>query len=308
MANSANSLFLDATTFNPAEDIKYSKPKTNKSGGKSVNILSQQSSAQLSLSTPLMLTWGVNEFVDDMTGRKSYDLSLQFPNEGHETEGTTKFLENIEAFAEQIKKDAHEKYSKEWFNKSKMSPEVIDALFHPMLRYPVDKNTGEQDPSRKPTMKIKLNYWEGKFDNTELYDVDGKLLFPDPNNPNDIGPMELIPKGTHIATIIKCGGLWFANGKFGCTWRLVQAIVKPRTSLQGKCHIQLSTNDKKIMEKQDEVPDENHEDDDEVEDSDDDATVEPSFSAPTPVPEPPKEEKKVVKKKVVRKKVASAAE
>ena len=28
-----------------------------------------------------MLTWGVNEFTDESTGRKSYDLFIQFPQE-----------------------------------------------------------------------------------------------------------------------------------------------------------------------------------------------------------------------------------
>jgi hypothetical protein len=37
-----------------------------------------------------------------------------------------------------------------------------------------------------------------------------------------------------------CGGLWFANGKFGVTWKLYQGVVKPAQSLpKGQCHIKL---------------------------------------------------------------------
>ena len=56
---------------------------------------------------------------------------------------------------------------------------------------------------------------------------------------NNLFPIDLISKGTNVATVIQCGGLWFASGKFGVTWRLLQAVVKPRESLTGKCLITL---------------------------------------------------------------------
>jgi hypothetical protein len=40
--------------------------------------------------------------------------------------------------------------------------------------------------------------------------------------------------------MIQCGGLWFANGKFGVTWRLVQGIVQPKLSMRGRCHLSLT--------------------------------------------------------------------
>ena len=71
-----NNMIINATAFDPATDTKYAKPKINASGGKSVNILSPASDQVLNLSTPLLLTWGVGEFVDDKTGRRSYDMGL----------------------------------------------------------------------------------------------------------------------------------------------------------------------------------------------------------------------------------------
>jgi len=59
-----------------------------------------------------------------------------------------------------------------------------------------------------------------------------------------LSPQDLIAKGSHIAVSIQCGGIWFANGKFGVTWKLFQAIVKPKMSLKGKCHIKLDDEDK----------------------------------------------------------------
>lgn len=231
---------INATQFNPAKDIKFTKPKINKSGGKSVGILNSKGGVVL-LSTPLIYTWGMNEFVDEATKKKSYDLNIQFPNESYPNEQNSKFLDNIIAFQNKIKQDAMNN-SLEWFNKpkTKFSAEVADALFHPILKYPRDKNTGEPDVTKAPTMKIKVDYYDNNF-KCEIYDMNRRMLFPDKNNEGLTNPMELIPKGINVALVIKCGGLWFANGKFGCTWKLLQAVVKPKASLMGQCLIQMNT-------------------------------------------------------------------
>lgn len=242
---------ISAAAFNPLKDVRYTKPKINKSGGKSVGILNSSTNKQLMLSTPLMLTWGVNKFTDEKTGRESYDMALQFPSSDYATEQCSAFLKSIEAFEAEIKKNAVEN-SKEWLNKSKMSEEVIDALFHPMLKYPKDKNTQEPDYTRSPTLKVKLDYYDQHF-NCEIYDLKQKLMFPSTTD-IESNPIELIAKGTNVATVIKCGGLWFANGKFGCTWKLEQAVVKPRSSFKGRCLINLSCEDSQRLQSQ---PDDN---------------------------------------------------
>lgn len=233
---------INATQFNPAKDVKFTKPKVNKSGGKSVGILNSKGGVLL-LSTPLIYTWGMNEFVDEATGRKSYDLNIQFPNESYPNEQNSKFLDNMLAFQNKMKQDAMNN-SLEWFNKpkSKFSAEVADALFHPILKYPKDKNTGEPDVTKAPTMKIKVDFYDGDF-KCEIYDMNRTLLFPNKNSATPSSPMEFIPKGINVALVIKCGGLWFANGKFGCTWKLLQAAVKPKASLKGQCLIQLNSED-----------------------------------------------------------------
>ena len=224
---------ISATSFDAEKDIKFTKPKINKSGGKSVGVLNKHNK-QLLISTPIILTWGVNEFVDEQSGKKSYNMALQFPNDSYMTEQNTKFLENIKAFENKLKKEAVTN-SKEWMNKSKLSAEVIDALFTPMLKYPKDKNSGEPDYTRPPSLNVKIGYWKDEFD-CEVYDQSQTQLFPG-NDPTKNNLMSLIPKSANIACILKCGGLWFANGKFGCTWKLVQAAVKPRESIKGKCFI-----------------------------------------------------------------------
>ena len=74
----------------------------------------------------------------------------------------------MKAFEAKLKADALVN-SKEWFGKNITSPDVIDALYTPMLRYPKKKDahgepTGELDFERPPTLKIKIPYWEGNLD------------------------------------------------------------------------------------------------------------------------------------------------
>jgi hypothetical protein len=136
---------------------------------------------------------------------------------------------------EKVKQDA-QTFSRDWFGKPTMSREVIDALWSPMLKYPKNQTTMEADTTRPPTLKLKLPAWGGEF-KFELFDVQNNVLIP---NENGVTPTELIPKGSEIACIIQCGGIWFANGKFGVTWKLFQGVVKPTQTLaKGQCHIKL---------------------------------------------------------------------
>lgn len=235
-------MVIAGASFNPLTDMKYTKPKVNSVGGRSVGIVNAKTSTVLNLSSPLMLTWGVQDFTDDKTGKVSYDLALQFPNEGFETPATMKFLANMAVFEKKIKEDAIAN-SKEWFSKPKMTSDAVDALWTPVLKYPKNKDTLEADMTRAPTLKVKLPFWDNTWKELELYGVDMSPIFPDPMNPA-LSPKDLIAKGSHIAVSIQCGGIWFANGKFGVTWKLFQAIVKPKMSLKGKCHIKLDDDEK----------------------------------------------------------------
>ena len=265
-------------------NIQFGAPKVNASGGKNVPLYNVSAKKGLTLQTPLMLTWGVNEWTDDNSGRKTYDMSLQFPTPEYANTNTTQFLENMMALEEHIKETAVSK-SKEWFNKARMSAEVVDALWTPMLRYTKNKETGEPDKTKMPSMKVKLPFYDGKFE-FELYDNNGESIFNAQMNDNH--PSELIPKASNVAIVLQCGGIWFANGKFGVTWRLVQGLVKPRASLKGKCHIVLDADEQTTLNKQ-VVADEEAVTG--VPDSDEEEPV------VEPTPAPVKKVKKVVKKK-----------
>ena len=303
MAEMTNEMLpVDAVEFDAEKDFMYTKPKVNASGGKSVGVLNANTKKGLYVSTPLMLTWGINEYVDEQTGKRTYDMSLQFPKDEYTTEATTKFLENMMVFEAKLKADAI-KNSKEWMNKPKMTAEVCDALWTPMLKYPKypegHENAGDFDYTRAPTLRLKVPYWEGEY-KIELYDTQSKPLFP---NDKGVLPTELVPKGIDIATVIQCGGLWFANGKFGVTWKLFQGVVKPRASMKGKCLVKLSETDRATLERSEPEGEETSvgvtmaDDTDDEEEEMVEETVEPE---PEPEPEPaPAPKKKVVRKKAV---------
>jgi hypothetical protein len=305
---------VDGAQFN-AENIMYTAPKASAQGGKSVNILNKQTKTTLTLSTPLMLTWGASDFKKDgeEVGNGRFELSLQFPNEEYKTPDTQAFLKNIKAFEDKIKSDALV-YSKEWFGKVHKSAEIIEELFTPLLKYPKNKATGEYDYTKQPTIRVKLPQWEGVW-KTEIYDEESTRLYPSTENPG-LTPLDYLKKGSNIACLIQFAGIWFVNGKFSASWKLVQAVVqKPRAQLQGQCFIKLKTQDKEKLKNQTVKDDDEQllvistavDDSDEEpdEEEDDDAEEEEIVAPPAPVPVSLPvvvEEPKVVKKRVVKKK------
>ena len=234
---------IDGTLLN-TDNIKYSTPKANASGGKNVNIINKNTNSGLRISTPVMLTWGAKDFQDPVTGKGNgkFDMSLQFPSAEYKTEDTTLFLEKMEALEKKILNDALEN-SKAWFGKIIKNMDVLEALYTPFLKRSKDKFTGEPDLSKMPTLNVKLPIWEGVW-KCEIYDEEGERLFPNSSTPL-VTPIDYLQKGTNIGVLMQCGGIWFANGKFGVTWKLIQAMVQaPKPTLTGKCFYKLKPADK----------------------------------------------------------------
>ena len=271
MATSTNPEILNGHSLS-ADQWSYGKTKVNKSGGKNVPLRNAATKKTLYLSTPLMLTWGVNENDFNGDGKFNYDMSLQFPREqdSNFNDATKGFLASLQELEAQIKADAIVN-SKDCFNKSKMSAEVVDALWSPMLKYPKNQATGEPDTTRAPTLRVKLPYWDEQF-TCELYDTSGQQVFPDESS--DDTPKDLVQKGQNVALVIECGGIWFANGKFGVTWRLLQAVLQPKAGLRGKCHIALDGATKQRLVEEAESFEDDDEGEVEVVDSDEDVEEE----------------------------------
>ena len=310
-----SSVITKAKTFDPTK-ITYKAATTNKRGGKAVQI--QLNGQPLVLQIPLMLTWGLNERVDEDSGRVSYDLALQFQPDKHRS--IEKFLNAMKELENKIKDDCVTN-SKDWFGKKTMSREVVDVMMYPILKYPktkeADGSYGDPDLTRDPTLKLKVPYWEGRF-NVELYNMERNPLYVPVKKDGDVGvqgtktPMDFIPKGTSINGLIGCTGLWFAGGRCGVTWKLIQACVRPPVRLvgTGTCHVEADSDDEELLdslqkkekETEDETPRQptfvDSDDEDEDEEPVEEETVEEE-----PVEEEPVEEKKKKKKVVRRKKI-----
>ena len=310
---------IDGTNINTSL-FSYSAPKAHASGGKVVNLYNKNVRESLTISTPLILTWGAQEGKDtqgNLTGK--WTMSLQFPNAEYSNADAEAFLKSIRALEAKVKADAMT-YSKEWFGKTITSAEVMDEKFNVMLRHPKkEKGSAEMDLSKPPTLTVKIPCWSGVWQ-SEIYDENMEPLFIKGKSTADVSPLKFLTPKTHVICLLQCGGLWFVNGKVSITWNLKQAIVqKPKTSAiaEGTCFLRIKPADKEKL-KSLPPPDEDVDPDDGavatiVEDSDDESVLVPVpvsvFVAPVVVkkeePVVQKVEEKTeepVKKKIIRKK------
>ena len=277
--------------------VRYMQPKVNDRGGKSINIISTQSNRSLYVSTPLLMTWGISDFVDEKTGESDgkFSMSLAFPNEVYATPATTDFLAKLKAFENQILDDAV-KNSEAWFGEE-MSREVAKHTFFPFLKYSKDKLTKKTDFSKPPTIRAKVPNYNGKW-NVEVYDTKRTLLFPCDND--NLTPMDFVPARSNVACVLQCGGLWFGGKGWGITWKLNQCVVKPhiQETVFGQCHIQLSSDDIQNIETQPVAAEDEEEESvpasREVSTAVADSDEEADEPAPEPEPKPVAVAKKVV--------------
>jgi len=229
--------------------FSYTAPKANPTGGKVVNLLNKHFKESLTISTPLILTWGAQEGQDQQknpTGK--FTMSLQFPSKDFCNDDAEAFLTSMRALEAKVKQDALT-YSKEWFGKEIKSPEVMEEKFNVMLRHPkLDKNSAELDYNRPPTLTLKIPCWKTGWQ-SEIYDEEGEPLFIKSLN-TGVTPLDFLKPKTHVICLIQCGGLWFVNGKVSITWNLKQAIVqKPKTSsiIEGTCFLKPKPADKEKL-------------------------------------------------------------
>lgn len=296
--------------------LSYSAPKANPSGGKVVNLYNKHFKESLTLSTPLMLTWGAQEGMDQAknpTGK--FTMSLQFPNSDYTNADSESFLRSMRALESKIKTDALT-YSKEWFGKEIKSADVMEEKFNVMLRHPKkDKVSAEVDLNKPPTLTIKVPCWKGVWQ-SEIYDEEGNPLFLKGKSPAHLTPLDFLKPKSHVICLIQCGGLWFVNGKVSITWNLKQAIVqKPKTSsiVEGTCFLRPKSSDieklRALPPPEDDIDPDGAVASTIVEDSDEEFDLPPPTSVvekvvepvvtpvPTSAPEPEKKKRVIAKKK-----------
>ena len=223
MSNTSKSspVIIKMSEWNPSA-IKYMTPKLNDKGGKSINVISNQTNRSLHLTLPLLMTWGISDFTDDKTGESDgkFSMSLNFPNSEYATPETNLALQKLKDFEEKLLNDAVAN-SEAWFGK-KQSREITEYGFFPFLKYSKNKETKATDYTRAPAIRPKVPKY-GEDWKVEVYDTKMNLLFPSPNLSS---PIDLVPKQSNVASVISCGGIWIGGKGWGLTWKLVQCVVK----------------------------------------------------------------------------------
>ena len=227
--------------------FSYSSPKAHASGGKVVNLYNKLTRESLTISTPLILTWGAQEGKDQQgntTGK--WTMSLQFPNSEFPNPDCEAFLQSMRNLEAKVKADAMT-YSKEWFGKVITSSDVMDEKFNVMLRHPKIKGSIEPDLSKAPTITIKIPQWSGVW-KPEIFDEDSEPLYINGKVNSHLTPIEFLKPKSHVMCMIQCGGIWFINGKVSITWNLKQAMVqKPKQSTEGICMLKPKESVKALM-------------------------------------------------------------
>jgi hypothetical protein len=265
---------------------------------------------QFILQTPeLKLPFNLNidqETDDDgnATGKEKYSFILTFGNV-KEDEELSKFYKVFEQLNELVKKECKTN-SLSWLKKKNASTTEIEVLYNDHIKKYRDKETGECTGKFPDNFKVKVPYYDGKFA-CHLFDNDRKPI-------EDI--KSSLVKSAKGKFLIQCNGVYFASGKFGLSWKLVQAKIDIPPSLDvclfsddedvEDLNEQLLVNsdeddkdDKQLLVDSDEDDkSDNKSEEDEEDDLDNDLDVSSSDEEEAPPPPPPKKTKTKRKKKI----------
>jgi hypothetical protein len=185
----------------------------------------------------------------DEPAKYSLDLSFKGMDSRKTLQTFYKLFEDIDKFM--IEKGLENKVA--WFKNKRASKEVVEALYKESIRHNIDRDTGERNDKYPPTFKAKLPFSKYGTFNVEVYDSDKNKVTSEEGKALDADGMNsAVVKGSKAEAIIQPTSVWFAGGKFGISWKIVQLHV---------------TTESQKLEKYAFVPDSDDEDDDE-----DDAT------------------------------------
>jgi hypothetical protein len=201
-------------------NFKYSEPKILTSGAKSVYI--NYGTGKLRIQTPVMyLPYGVSEGgfedknakIDNVKKEKKFDLTMSF--KGHEENPKIEaFLSKLKEIEAKVIDDAFENrelWFKDDFDGQKI---IVNKMFSPIIKIDKDKNTGKVVGKYPPTIRFKLPYDnENDRFNFTSFNMSGEAI--------DLADILSKLKGGKAQLIVELNSIWFAGGKFGCTWKLI---------------------------------------------------------------------------------------
>lgn len=201
--------------------LTFSKVRTLDSGAKSAYVSYNGSKFYIQSAWEMTAPYGISAPYSakdaapgaPVTGDYSIDLSLA----GFDQDGEVADYYNMLQSIDDLMKAEGLKNKVEWLNKPKATADIIEDNYSPLVKpAPVDKVTGLPKPY-PPTQKLKLKRDKANNFTVAVFDPDNNKLGGD--------PQKVITRGSKVTVISECGGVWFANGKFGLTMRAIQVIV-----------------------------------------------------------------------------------
>lgn len=168
------------------------------------------------IETPV-LTFPFGMYEDQMGDKTKYSLTINFD----ETDAGKEFKKLMNDISTLVKSEC-QKNSKTWLGKNYKTSE-IEVLYNDHVKKYRDRETGEENGKYPDTFKVKLPFYDGKF-SCDVYD----------NKKNKLSDEDIktkFTKGTTGKLAIQCTGVYFVSGKFGVSWRVVQAKITPKKDM-----------------------------------------------------------------------------
>jgi hypothetical protein len=204
--------------------IRYTEVRTLPSGAKSMYI--NYGTGKLRIQTPIMsLPYGLGEGYDEKQAAKAgkeivkplserkYDLTLSFRGMD-ENPKIEIFLNKLKEIEQKIIDDAFDNRL-EWFKDDyDGNKNFVAKLFNPIIKIDKDSKTGKIVGKYPPTLKVKIPFdgKNGRF-TFDSYDLE--------NNEIQFEDIMYKLKSGKSQLIIELSGMWFAGGKYGCTWKVI---------------------------------------------------------------------------------------
>ena len=199
------------------KNVTFSEVKVLDNGGKIVYI--SYNRAPLIIQTPAMAApFGMSRWEGENGAASKYSIDLSFKgmDDSSSMQAFYKLLEHIDE-----KMISHGFDNQQtWFKGKRYgSREIVEALYTPLIKHAKDRHTGERTDAYPPTFKATVPQRDGAFA-CDVFDASRASV--------DLNAIDT--KGARITAIIQCTGVWFAGGKFGVSWKVVQMKVSQNST------------------------------------------------------------------------------
>lgn len=246
---------FDITQFSFNKEIKA---PTGKVGIKQTYSAYGARKQNLIMQTPYMWApFGVSTNEDPVSGKvEKYTVQLSFGKESERQSELSALFKAFSAIDEYAKQLAFEN-SVAFFGKKK-TMEQLSALYHPIVKYAIDKETGERTDKYAPTFKAKIPY-DKKNDAiiANIYDTNKDSF-------NLIDGLSQT-KGAECRGVLKISSLWIGTTGFGITIQIDPMEIKFRGGISNHVMVDLDDDaNKRILTKKHDNHDTDSSDDDSV--------------------------------------------